>query len=131
MQVLITTSPLAWVAWPPRSPKTVKPSSRTRTIASGMLHHTLRDHLTPADGHDDPSAQLTALKRGVLAAAPEGRGVNPPLGIGVDQDPFVLQRLGDDLPRPRHARAVDGATIEAKPEDDPHRGLEAMEAVGA
>src|ERR1700704_6799510 len=103
MQVLITTSPLAWVAWPPRSPKTVKPSSRTRTIASGMLHHALRDRLAPADGHDDPSAQLAALKRGVLAAAPEGRGVNPPLGIRVDQDPFVLQRL----PRVRVAASGD------------------------
>src|SRR5713226_7745763 len=122
MQVLITTSPLAWVACPPRSPKTVNPSSRSRTIASGMLHQALRDHLAAADGHDDPSAEAPALKRRVPASASEGRRVN---------DPFLFQRLADDLPRPQHARAVDGATIEAKPEDDAHRRLETVEAVGA
>src|SRR6202011_3717282 len=111
MQVLITTSPLACVASPPRSPKTVKPSSRTRTIASGMLHHTLRDHLPATDRHDDPAAYPPALKRRVLAAASEGRRVNRPLGSRIDQDPFVLQRLADDLSRPRDARAIDGARI--------------------
>src|ERR1700736_2460194 len=130
MQVLITTSPLACVASPPRSPKTVKPSSRTRTIASGMLHHTLRDHLPATDRHDDPSAYPPALKRRVLAAASEGRRVNRPLGRRSDQDPFVLQRLTDDLSRPRDARAIDGAAIESEPEDDSNRRLEAVEAVG-
>src|SRR5216683_3382463 len=131
MQVLITTSPLAWVACPPRSPNTVNPSSRSRTIASGMLHQALRDHLAAADGHDDPSAEAPALKRRVLASAPEGRRVNDPFGIRVDQDPFLFQRLADDLPRPQHTRAVDGATIESKPEDDAYRRLETVEAVGA
>src|SRR2546428_4983497 len=100
MQVLITTSPLPWVACPPRSPKTVKPSSRTRAIASDMLHHALRDDLAAADGHDDPSAQLPALKRRVLASAAERRRIDPPFGTGVDQDPFVLQGLADDRSRP-------------------------------
>src|ERR1700737_2421636 len=131
MQVLITTSPLACPATPPRSPKTVKPSSRTRTIASGMLHHALRDHLAATHRHDDPSAYPPALKRRVLAAASEGRRANRPLGSRIDQDPFVLQRLADDLSRPRDARAIDGATIKAEPEDDSNRRLEGVEAVGA
>src|SRR6202022_3383090 len=130
MQVLITTSPLACVASPPRSPKTVNPSSRTRTIASGMLHHALRDHLAATDGHNDPSPYPSALKRRVLAAASEGRRVNRPLGSRIDQDPFVLQRLTDDLSRPRDARPIDGAPIEAEPEDDSNGRLEAVEAVG-
>src|SRR6266849_10701079 len=131
MQVLMTTSPAAWVACPPRSPNTVKPSSRTRTIASGMLHQALRHHLPSTDGHDDPSAQPPTLKRRVLAAAAEGGRVNGPLGIRVDQDPFVLERLADDLPRPRHAGPIDGAIGETKPQDDAYRRLETVEAVGA
>src|SRR5207302_450845 len=100
MQVLITTSPLACVACPPRSPKTVNPSSRTRTIGSGMLHQALRDHLAAADGHADPAPQAAARKGRVLAAALEGRRVNRPLVIGIDQDPFIVQGLADDLSRP-------------------------------
>src|SRR6266550_1619397 len=100
MHVLITTSPLAWIACPPRSPKTVKPSSRTRTIASDMLHHALRNHLAAADRHDDPSAQPPALKRRVLAAALEGRRVDSPFGVRIDEDPFVFQGLADNLSRP-------------------------------
>src|ERR1700704_747615 len=131
MQVLITTSPLAWVASPPRSPNTVKPSSRTSTIASGMLHHALRDDLAAADGHDDPTAYPPPLKRRVLATAPKGRRVNPPFGIRIDQDPLVLERLAGDLTGPRYSGTVDGASVEAEPEHDANRGLEAMEAVRA
>src|SRR6202790_5282243 len=119
MQVLITTSPAAWVACPPRSPKTVKPSSRTRTIASGMLHQALRHHLPSTDRHDDVSAQ-PPLKRRVLAAAAEGGRVNGPFGIRVDQDPFLLERLAGDLAWARHAGAVDDAIGEAEPQDDAH-----------
>src|SRR5258708_7401587 len=129
MQVLITTSPLAWVAWPPRSPSTVKPSSRTRTIGSGMLHHALRHHLAATDRHDDPSAQAPTLKRRVLATTLEGRRIDCPLFIGIDQDPLVFERLADDLSRPGYAGAVDDSTIEAESEDHPNGGLEAVEAV--
>src|SRR5438270_8800002 len=131
MQVLITISPLAWVAWPPRSPSTVKPSSRTRTIGSGMLHQSLRHHLSLADGHDHPPAQAPAGKRRVLAATAEGRWINRPLGIRVDQDPLVLARLIDDLARPRHACSVDDRISKAEAEDDADRRLEAMKAVRA
>src|ERR1700730_1680297 len=131
MQVLITTSPAAWVACPPRSPNTVKPSSRTSTIASGMLHHALRHHLPSTDGHDDMSAQPPPLKRRVLAAAAEGGRVNDPFGIRVDQDPFLLERLAHDLPWAGHAGAVDDAIGETEPQDDAHRRLETVEAVGA
>src|ERR1700693_6027136 len=131
MQVLMTTSPAPWVACPPRSPNTVNPSSRTRTIASGMLHHALRHHLPSTDAHDDPSAQPPTLKRRVLAAAPKGGPVNGPLGIRVDQDPFVLERLADDLPRPRHTGPIDDPIGETKPQDDAHRRLETVETVGA
>src|SRR6267143_5045692 len=131
MQVLITISPLAWVAWPPRSPNTVKPSSRTRTIGSGMLHHALRHHLTATDRHDDPPAQSPTLERGVLATTLEGRRIDRPLFIGINQDPFVFQRLTGDLARPGYAGAVDDPTIQAESEDDADGGLEAMEAVGA
>src|ERR1700674_2221793 len=131
MQVLITTSPLAWVACPPRSPKTVKPSSRTRTIGSGMLHHALRHHLAATDGHDDPPAQSPTLERCVLAATPEGWPIDCPLFIRIDQDPFVFQRLADDLSRPGYAGAVDDSTIEAEPEDHAHGRLETMEAIRA
>src|SRR2546421_7439046 len=131
MQVLITISPVAWVAWPPRSPKTVNPSSRTRTIGSGMLQHPLRHHLTATDGHDDPSAQSPTLERGVLAATLEGRRIDRPLFMGIDQDPFVFQRLAGDLSRPGYAGAVDDPTIQAESEDDADGGLEAMEAVSA
>src|SRR5712692_7161013 len=130
MQVLMTTSPLAWVAWPPRSPTSVKPSSRTRTIGSGMLHYALRHHLALADGHDDPPAQAPPRKGRVLAAAPEARRVNRPLGVWIDQDPFVVAGLIDDLARPRHAGSVDDRITQAQPEDDTHGRLEAMEAVG-
>src|SRR2546428_12419465 len=118
MQVLITTSPLALVAWPPRSPTRVKPSSRTRTIGSGMLHHALRHHLALADGHDHPPAQAPPNKGRVLAAAPEGRRVNCPLGVWIDQDPFVVAGLVDDLARPRHAGSIDNGITKAEPEDD-------------
>src|SRR5260370_6054014 len=131
MQVLMTTSPAAWVACPPRSPNTVNPSSRTMTIGSGMLHQALRHHLTSTDSHDHPSSQPPTLERRVLSAAPEGRRVNGPLGVWIDEAPLVFQRLADDLPWPRHARAVHGASIEAKPEDDGDSGLETVEAVGA
>src|SRR4029077_2910809 len=131
MQVLITTSPLAWVAWPPRSPNTVKPSSRTRTIGSGMLHHTLRDHLAVTDGHDDPSAQSPTLERRVLAATLQGRRVDDPLFVGIDQDPFVFKRLAHDLSWARHAGAIDDPTIEAEPEDYRKGRLKGMEAVSA
>src|SRR6202162_3956973 len=129
MQVLITTSPVAWVAWPPRSPNTVKPSSRTRTIGSGMLHHTLRHHLAATDGHDDPSAQSPTLERRVLAATLEGRRIDRPLFVGIDQDPLVFQRLAYDLSWPGYAGAIDDATIEAEPEDHANGRLKAMEAV--
>src|SRR5712691_6885211 len=131
MQVLMTISPPAWLACPPRSPNTVNPSSRTTPIGSGMLHQALRHHLAATDGHDDPSAQPPTLERGVLAAALKGRRVNRPLNVRIDQDPFVFQGLVDDLSWPRHARAVHGASIEAKPEDDAHGRLEPVEAVGA
>src|SRR5713101_6436224 len=131
MQVLITTSPPAWVACPPRSPNTVNPSSRTRTIASGMLHQALRYHLAATDCHDHSSAQPPTLKRRVLAAAPEGRRVNRPLGVRINQDPFVFQGLADDLSWPRHAGAVDGAIGETEPQDDAHRRLETVEAIRA
>src|SRR5260370_5287647 len=130
MQVLMTTSPAAWVACPPRSPNTVNPSSRTRTIGSGMLHQALRHHLTSTDGHDHPSSQPPTLERRVLAAAPEGRRVNGPLRVWIDEDPFVFQRLADDLPWPRHAGAVHGASIEAKPEDAGERRRATVEALG-
>src|SRR2546423_13811246 len=107
MQVLITISPVAWVAWPPRSPTTVNPSSRTRTIGSGMLPHPLRPHMTATDGHDDPSAQSPTLARGVLPATLEGRRIDRPLSMGIDQAPFVFQRLAADLTRPGYAAAVD------------------------
>src|SRR2546430_17340106 len=97
MQVLITTSPLARVACPPRSPNSVNPSSSTRTIGSGMLHQPLRHHLPAADGHHHPSAQPPAGKGRVPAPPPEGRWIHRPLRIRVDQDPFILQRLADDL----------------------------------
>src|SRR2546421_3525643 len=100
MQVLITTSPLASAACPPRSPKTVKPSSRTSPTASDMLHHALRDHLAAANRHDDPSTYPPALKGRVLAAALKGRRIDPPFGVRIDQDPFVLQGLAEDLSRP-------------------------------
>src|ERR1700730_12125240 len=131
MQVLMTTSPAAWVACPPRAPNTVKPSSRTRTVASGMLHHPLRHTWLPTDAHDHPAVQPPTLKRRVLAAAPKGGPVDGPLGIRVDQDPFVLERLADDLPRPRYTGAVDNAIGETKPQDDAHRRLETVETVGA
>src|SRR6266853_391518 len=131
MQVLITTSPLAWVAWPPRSPNTVKPSSRTRTTGSGMLHHTLRHHLATTDRHDDPSAQSPALERCVLAATLEGRRIDRPLFVGIDQDPLVFQRLAHDLSRPGYASPIDDAAIEAEPEDDANGRLKPMEAVRA
>src|SRR6202171_3537019 len=116
MQVLITTSPVAWVACPPRWPNRVKPSSRTRTIGSGMLHHALGHHLAATDGHDDPSAQSPTLERRVLAATLEGRGVDRPLFLGIDQDPFVVQRLPDDLSGPGYAGTADDSTIDAGPE---------------
>src|SRR2546421_9158033 len=97
MQVLITTSPLASVACPPRSPKTVKPSSRTSTPASDMLHPALRDHLAAADRHDASSTYPPPLKRRVLAAALEGRRIDPPFGVRIDQDPFVFKGLAEDL----------------------------------
>src|SRR6202171_4918074 len=103
MQVCITPSPVAWVACPPRSPHRVKPASRTRTIGSGMLHHALGNHLAATDGHDDPSAQSPTLERRVLAATLEGRGVDRPLFLGIDQYPFVVQRLADHLSRPGYA----------------------------
>src|SRR3984893_7507759 len=131
MQVLITTSPLAWVPCPPRSPKTVNPSSRTRTIGSDMLHHALRHHLTATDGHDDPSAQPAARKWRVLTAALEGRRVNRPLVVRIDEDPLIVQGLADDLSWARHASAVHGAIRKAESEDDAHRRLEAVEAVRA
>src|ERR1700730_591135 len=131
MQVLITTSPLAWVACPPRSPKTVNPSSRTRTIGSDMLHHALRHHLAATDGHDDPSAQPATRKWRVLAAALERRGVNRPLVVRIDEDPFVVQGLADDLSWARHAGAVHGAIRKAESEDDTHGRLEAVETVRA
>src|ERR1700687_5973574 len=127
MQVLITTSPVAWVACPPRSPKTVKPSSRTRTIGSGMLHHALRHHLAATDGHDDLPAQSPTLERRILAATLEGRRIDRPLLKRVDKDPFVVPRLADDLSRPGYAGTVDDPTIEAEPKDDPDGRLEAME----
>src|SRR5260370_13444132 len=126
MQVLMTTSPAAWVACPPRSPNTVNPSSRTRTIGSGMLHQALRHHLTSTDGHDHPSSQPPTLERRVLAAAPEGRCINRPLGVRIDQDPFVFQRLADDLPWSGDARPVHGATIKAKPPADGHIPLQTL-----
>src|SRR2546423_3326175 len=129
MQVLMTTSPPAWVACPPCSPNTVNPSSSTRTIGSGMLHQALRHHLAATDGHDHPSAQPPAGKGRVLAAAPEGRCVHRPFGIRIDQDPFVIQRLADDLSRPRHTCAVDSPIGEAQPQDNTHRGLETVEAL--
>src|SRR5437660_12264336 len=128
MQVLITTSPLACVAWPPRSPNTVKPSSRARTIGSGMLQHPLGHDLTAADGHDDPPAKSPALEGRVLAAALERRRIDGPLFVRVDQDPLVFQGLPDNLSRPRDAGAVDDPSIETKPEDDVDRRLEAVEA---
>src|SRR6202158_1729167 len=131
MHVLITTSPVAWVACPPHSPNRVKPSSRTRTIGSGMLHHALGHHLAATDGHDDPSAQSPTLERRVLAAALEGRGVDRPLFLGINQYPFVVQRLADDLSRPGYAGTVDDSTIEAESENDPDGRLEAIEAARA
>src|SRR6202162_1874897 len=131
MQVLITTSPVAWVAWPPRSPSTVNPSSRTRTIESGMLHHALGHDLAATDCHHNESAQSATLEWRVLAATLEGRRIDRPLFVGIDQDPFVLQRLADDLSRSGYTGAVDDATVKAEPEDHPHGRLEAMEAVRA
>src|ERR1700682_2343545 len=131
IQVLITTSPEACVACPPRSPTTVKPSSRIRTIGSGMLHHALRHDLAPTDGHDDPAAQSPTLERGVPAATLEGQAIDGPLFMRIDQDPFVVERLAKDLPRPGYAGAVDDPTIEAEPQDDPDGSLEAMESVRA
>src|SRR2546430_6674685 len=81
MQVLITTSPLARVACPPRSPNSVNPSSSTRTIGSGMLHQPLRHNLPATDRHDDPSAQPPAGKGRIPATAPEGRWLHRPLRI--------------------------------------------------
>src|ERR1700687_5132373 len=129
MHVLITTSPVAWVACPPHSPNRVKPSSRTRTIGAGMLHHALGHHLAATDGHDDPSAQSPTLERRVLAATLEGRGIDRPLFLGIDQDPFVVKGLAEDLFGPGSARTVHDSTIEAEPENDPDGRLEAMEAV--
>src|SRR3979411_46148 len=91
MQVLITTSPEAWVACPPRSPSTVKPSSRTRTIGSGMLPHALRHHLAATDGHDDATAQSPTLERRVLAATLEGGRIDRPLFVRIDEDPFLFE----------------------------------------
>src|ERR1700682_1895801 len=99
MQVLMTTSPVDWVACPPRSPSTGKPSSSTRTIGSDMLHHALRHNLATTDRHDHASAQSATLERRVLAATPEGRRIDRPLLAGIDQDPFVVKRLADDLSR--------------------------------
>src|SRR5438445_12204915 len=131
MQVLITTSPVARVARPPRSPSTVKPSSRTRTIGSGMLHHALCHHLAATDGHQHPPPQSPTLERRVLAATLDGGRLHRPLFVGVDQDPFVFERLADDLSRPGYAGTVHGATVEAQPEDYAHCRLESMEAVRA
>src|ERR1700693_2869808 len=131
MQVLITTSPVAWVAWPPRSPSTLNPSSRTRTIEYGMLHHALGHDLAATDCHHHASAQSATLEWRVLATTLEGRRIDRPLFVGIDQDPFVLQRLADDLSRSGYTCAVDDATVKAEPEDHPHGRLEAMEAVRA
>src|SRR3979411_1471862 len=131
MQVLITTSPEAGAACPPRSPKTVKPSSRTSTIGSGMLHHALRHHLAATDGHDDPPAQSPTMERGVPTTTLEGRAVDRPFFMRIDQDPLVFQRLAKDLPRAGYASAVDDTAVQAEPEDDPNRGLEAMETIRA
>src|SRR2546429_7185504 len=57
MQVLMTTSPLACVARPPRSPTSTNPSSSRRTIGSGMLHHPFHHDLAVAQGHHDASAE--------------------------------------------------------------------------
>src|ERR1700693_2273250 len=81
MQVLITTSPVAWVAWPPRSPSTVNPSSRTRTMGSGMLHPPPSPSLAATDGHDAPSAQPPTLKGRVLATTLEGGRIDRPLFV--------------------------------------------------
>src|ERR1700694_590387 len=96
-----------------------------------MLHQALRHHLPSTDGHDDRSAYPLTLKRRVLAAAAEGGRVNGPLGIRVDQDPFVLERLAGDLPWARHAGAVDDAIGETKPQDNAHRRLDTVEGVRA
>src|SRR2546428_9238539 len=72
MQVLMTTSPLACVARPPRSPTSTNPSSSRRTIGSGMLHHPFHHDLALAQGHHDPSAQPPPGKGRVLSPALEG-----------------------------------------------------------
>src|ERR1700682_1553881 len=129
MQVLITTSPLAWVAWPPRSPSRVNPSSRTRTIESGMLHHALRDHLAATDCHDHASTQSPTVEWRVLASTLKGRRIDRPLFVGIDQDPFVFERLAEDLSRSGYASPVDDAAAQADAEHHPHGRLEAVEAV--
>src|SRR4029077_4465401 len=112
-------------------PSTVNPSSRTRTIGSGMLHDALRHHLAPTDGHDHLTAQPPTLEGRVLAATLEGGRIDPPFFVGIDQDPFVFQRLADDLSGSRYAGTVAGATGGAEPKDAPPRRFEAMEAVRA
>src|SRR5919204_901394 len=113
MQVLITISPLAWEAWPPRSPKRVKPFSRTRTIGSGMLRHSLHHQLPPAHSHHHPAAQPAPGQRGVLAPALEGRRIDNPVRIRVDQDPVVAHRLANYGARPFHTGPVDNRSRQA------------------
>src|SRR3982751_3269014 len=89
MQVLMTTSPLAWAACPPRSPSSVKPSSRTSASGSDTLHHPLEQHLSATDGHDGTAVQTPAGKGGIPAPAAKGRGVDRPVELGIDQNPVT------------------------------------------
>src|SRR5207248_8244925 len=90
MQVLMTTSPLACVARPPRSPTSTNPSSSRSTIGSGMLHHPFHHNLAPARRHHDPSAHPPPGKRRVLSSTLERSSIHDPLRRGVDQDPLVI-----------------------------------------
>src|SRR5947207_1622983 len=131
MQVLMTTSPLACVARPPRSPTSTNPSSSRRTIGSGMLHHPFHHDLAVAQGHHDASAEPPPGKGRVFSPTLEGGAVHGPLHKGVDQDPLVVDCLSDDLARSLDTGSVEHPIVEPQPHHDRHGGLEAMEPVRA
>src|SRR5947207_488300 len=131
MQVLMTTSPLACVARPPRSPTSTNPSSSRRTIGSGMLHHPFHHDLAVAQGHHDASAEPPPGKGRVFSPTLEGGAVHGPLHKGVDQDPLVVDCLSDDLARSLDSGSIEHPIVEPQPHHDRHGGLEAMEPVRA
>src|SRR2546421_12796206 len=101
MQVLMTTSPLACVARPPRSPTSTNPSSSRRTIGSGMLHHPFHHDLAVAQGHHDASAEPPPSKGRVFPPTLEGGAVHDQLHKRVDKDSLVVNRLTNEiLPSP-------------------------------